>query len=366
MGPEHKSSWSVAELQYPLQVFAASRVAMALIGWLGLTFSPSLFNSNSRAFPDALWLDALFRWDCAWYARIAAEGYVQLDMANFWPLLPVLTSAISRLGLRVEAAQTLVAAAFHLGALGVLYRLFSRVGGDLAARWGLAFYAAYPFAFFQGVPYAEGMLTFFTAAAVLAALEGKAVAVAVMLSLGVLTRHVGALALLAVAPLLWVRGAGKSFPARLAGLWPVLVVPLVVLGWAAFLQARFNVPFAFIKAREHWGAMAYWSILEWNTPRTHLEHKFFIVVSALLALGALSLTSRIQRWFGVMGLVSIGMLWAVGVAALARYSSSVWPLFLGVGMAASRFPGLAVAVLATSIALQAFWFDLYAHAWWIF
>lgn len=355
------------ELRFPLLVFLASRVGLGLVGWLGLSFTPELVvPGGAKSLRDSPWLDALYRWDCGWYSRIASEGYVDLNMANFWPLLPGLTALVTRLGIQVEVAQILVAATFHLGALVVLYRLFSRLSGVTAARWAIVLYAAYPFAFFQAVPYPEGMLTCLSAAAVLAAVEGRTRWVALWLALAVLARHVGAFTLIAVVPVLWLGSANKPLGTRVARLWPVLVVPLVFVAWAAYLQGRFNVPLAFVKSRELWGPMAYWSVTEWAEPRTHLEHKVFIVVSVVLAVGGFVLVASSRlRWVGLMGWAMMGLLWAVGVAALARYSSSVWPFFLGLGILMERFPRLSWIVFV-SVALQAFWFGLYAHQWWIF
>ncbi|MCC6334422.1 MAG: hypothetical protein IT380_10600 [Myxococcales bacterium] len=355
-------------VRFPLLIFAVWRITFGLIGWIGLSFAPELtVPGGERPLQPWLFLDAMFRWDCGWYSRIATEGYSERAMANFWPLLPALTRFVAAFGPTVQVAQILVASAFQLGALIVLYELFKRVTTDTTARWGVALYAAFPFAFFQAVPYPEGMMTFFSAGAVLAALSRRPFITALLLGLSVLSRHLGGFTALALVVVLWREAQSRPTWRRVMAIWPVLSVPLVVGAWAWFLNQRFGEPLAFVNSRQLWGSMAYWSIFEWSAPRTHLEHHVYIVLSFLLAFGALPLLRRPEhRGLAIMSIGTLALLWMVGVAALGRYSSSVWPLFLGLGIAAEKRPEAGMAVVAASLALQAIMFHFYAHQWWIF
>lgn len=355
-------------LRYPITVFVAQRAAMALVGWLGLRLSPQLtVPTDPRPFLDTPALDALFRWDVGWYAKIAAEGYSDPSSANFWPLFPMLGRAVSMFGVSVPVALVVVAAVIQLAGLIVLYRLFSDLTDEQTGRLGLLLYASYPFAFFQAVPYPEGLTTCMGAAAVLCAMRRAHLATFLCLGGAVLSRHVGAFAAFAVLPALWHANRHQALPRRVLSLWPLLAVPVAVLMFSAVLQSQIGNASAFVQSRENWGPMSYWSVLEWSAPRTHLEHHFYIVVSGLLAIGALPLLhARRARGLAVMSALNLLLLWAVGVAALGRYSSSVWPCFLGLAIALRRFPSLATVVLLSGAATQVLWFHLYAHAWWVF
>jgi hypothetical protein len=86
----------------------------------------------------------LSSWDASWYAQIAAKGYTMLprESVRFFPLLPLVTHAISVTGIDERAVLIGIENACALLAGVLLYRVVRREGGDsrLATRaaWLLA------------------------------------------------------------------------------------------------------------------------------------------------------------------------------------------------------------------------------------
>jgi hypothetical protein len=109
----------------------------------------------------------LFTWDTAWYAGIAQYGYsgVASDGVRFWPLLPLVTRAVSAVGIDANTAVLLVcwAGALLFGML--MYRLAVTVGGDaVAARRAAWLSQLAPGAFVLVMGYTEALSGIFAAA----------------------------------------------------------------------------------------------------------------------------------------------------------------------------------------------------------
>jgi hypothetical protein len=102
----------------------------------------------------------LFTWDTAWYGGIAQYGYsgVASDGVRFWPLLPLVTRAVSAVGIAPYTAVLLVcwAGALLFGVL--MYRLALAVGGDaVAARRAAWLSQLAPGAFVLVMGYTEAL-----------------------------------------------------------------------------------------------------------------------------------------------------------------------------------------------------------------
>lgn len=102
----------------------------------------------------------LYTWDTAWYLGIAQSGYsgVAHDGVRFWPLLPLVTRAVSAVGVPAATAILLVcwAGALLFGML--MYRLMLTVGGDaVAARRAAWLSQLAPGAFVLVMGYTEAL-----------------------------------------------------------------------------------------------------------------------------------------------------------------------------------------------------------------
>lgn len=111
--------------------------------------------------------EQLYTWDTAWYAGIAQNGYagVNSDGVRFWPLLPLVTRAVSSVGIDANTSVLLVcwSAALLFGVL--MYRLALTVGGDaIAARRAAWLSQLAPGAFVLVMGYTEALSGVFAAA----------------------------------------------------------------------------------------------------------------------------------------------------------------------------------------------------------
>jgi len=135
---------------YPTVFFLCSRIALLGFSQIAMIVSPGLkWETGSRDFLQQYpALDGLCRWDCLWFEQIARQGYWEAKATNFFPLYPLMARILHVVtGLELHLALLVISNLAGFGSLCVIYRLFTKLADQEAARWGLALFAAYPFAF---------------------------------------------------------------------------------------------------------------------------------------------------------------------------------------------------------------------------
>jgi hypothetical protein len=263
-------------LREVLPIWAASRAAVLLVGFLAVgTFGfreggpPFLLYQNE-------FLDLPARYDAGWYLGIAVDGY-RWDPAEpgqqniaFMPALPMLMRVGGRLigGHPLWAGQVLVLVAC-LWAFVYVYRLArSALGDGDRAAWAVAFAAAYPFAVFFSAVYTEAIFLLCAAGAYYHVDRRQYLRAAAFALLCGLARPNGfllavPLALVALWPPLaaaWrepagVR-AGRITAAVRSALPAIAAASAAVVGvlvFSAFVYSLTGRPLAWLEAHAAWG-----------------------------------------------------------------------------------------------------------------
>ena len=357
---------------FPLLLFVTTRIALMSFSLLSLTLVPELrWEFGSREFiRDHPSLDGLCRWDCWHFGRIAREGYTEPRWTNFFPLYPLLTRMVYEVtGAPVNLALLIVSNAAGLGAYLTIYRVFTMVAEEDAARWGMVLLAAYPFAFFHATGYPESLMLFFSALAIFLALRGNHIWAGVALGLGVLARH---LTLFAGASLLAAQIRHRGFHPKRLLLNPAilgLLIPWLFLAlYFLYQYLEFGNAFAFYEARDQppWSPMAWWGIddLLRTTSRSDDVRAMFAYppFALIVTAGAIGLVAR-DKWIelSAFGLIFIVVLWAIGIWGLGRYTASSWPAFLPLGAWLAKRPAWQGVVVGTFALFQGMFFYLFIH-----
>jgi hypothetical protein len=350
--------------QFPLTLFAVTRAGMLLFSEIALSLSPELMHVGGPTFLEPYpALAGLCRWDCGWFDQLARLGYQKQMDTNFWPLYPLLARATSYVGLPVEFGLLFWGNLFCVGAYLVIYRIFLRLSDDASARWALGLLAAYPFSYFHSAAYPESLMLFFSALAILLALNGRHLWAGSALGVGILARH---LTVIAGAGLLAAQiRAHRREPLRvllhkdLLG----LIVPFCIAGiYPLYCYFAFGDALSMLHARQaHWGADAWmpaWQVFTAGKP--------VLITYALFSLvplgGALALLQRAE-WaeLAAYALCLMTVLFFVGGLGLGRYSASCWPAFLPLGVSLARRPNLQLPVVVTLAMFQGMFFYLWTH-----
>jgi hypothetical protein len=203
-------------------------------------------------------------WDGAWYTEIATEGYDLRAPAStaFFPVFPMIMRVGASLGGGPALWGVLISLVATLFALYFLYRIAEKFRGRATARAATLAFACFPTAFFLNAPFTEALFVASAAGSLWSAYVRRDMLLAGLLgAIAAATRNPGVLLLI---PLLyeWLRDR-QEFGWR--GLWEMALVPTGLLGYMAFLWARFGDPMIFAQAQtDYWGR-------ELTNPLTTLE-----------------------------------------------------------------------------------------------
>jgi hypothetical protein len=350
--------------RFPLGLWAATRVALMLFSEMALRLEPHghrvppWHEAFLRPYPA---IDGLCRWDCGWYLRIADHGYIAYEEANIWPLYPLLGRGLHEVT-RLHPILSLIVVA-NLACLAgwvVMYKLFEKLEGEDAARWGLGAYAAYPFAFFQAEAYAESTMLLFGVVSLSLALGQKPLRAGIVIGLGALARP---FVILGGAGLLIAqirqRGFRRLFTER--GALGLVLPWLILLAYPLWLWHALRDPLAFWRSRTMgWGAAAWMGVWE-PLLRGSTDARYWIypLISLVPTAGTVLLAKQ-GRWelFATAAMVlAIG--WGVGAEALGRYSAGCWPAFLSLGVLLAKQRSWQIPALLSLALLQGLFFYLF-------
>ena len=329
-------------------------------------------------------IDISWRWDGQWYMSIAREGYRLGDgYANvaFFPLFPLL---VRLLGLALGEAQlplagVLVVNFAFLGALFYLYMLAAMDGGPGLARRAIWYVAIMPTAFFFHVAYAESLFLLAAAGVIYHARRGQWWLAGLWGLLGAATRAQG---LLLWLPLAWELARHwrreKTLPRRHL---PALLLPPLGIGvFMAYLLLRFGDPLAFLHVQSEWGRSfgfppaTLWRGLEavfagyqsWKYP---LQTINTAMVSIYLAV-ALASVRRGPASYTLYVVASLTMALLLPVEqspteSAARFMAVLFPVAFSVAAWSEAYPPLGRLVSAASLPLFALLASLFVTWHWV-
>ncbi len=305
------------------------------------------------------WLQGWCWWDGAWYVGIIRDGYYfrpgRMSSVAFFPAYPVVGGALTAVFRDPLLALVVLSTVSGLVAVVLFHRWCLRWLDPFEARCAVAALVAYPCAFYlMGIAYADGMFLAASLAAFVLLERRRPLAAGALAALATATRPLG----LAVVVGLWLRsrelrdsgpagsegGSGDRWRAR-AGL---LLAPLGLLGYCAYLWVRFDRPLAFIDAQAGWKqppGPATWAKVSWFRSMAKAPFlgpgQLHLLGNAAIAIVALCLLPRVFRRFGRAYGVYSSIL-VVGAAlstkdfiGMARYVLPAFPLFAVVGAGAA-------------------------------
>ncbi len=345
--------------RYPLTLWLATHATIVAVAGLSIFLWPHIYTPTGSVTPDIGFLDGLCAWDCRWYAKIAEQGYDVPFVTNFWPLLPWLARPLVWLHVPAMAAVVLVANAASLVAFVAIYRVFELVADEAAARAGLVLFAVYPFAFFFATGYTDALMVAASAGAMWLALRGRHAWAGVAFAAGVLARAPAAVGWLGIAAV--QHEQRTSWRTR-----ATLVIPVAVgLLWPLYNWIYFGDPLTWMHARKIWGWHGHVDVIHgmirWREARMLLVYPFFALLPVAGAIGLV----RERRWWPLASFAvpMLALFFGMGAYGLGRYSASVWPAFLPLGVWLARRPSLQTPLFVVLAIFQGLFLHLYAHAY---
>lgn len=363
---------------FPFLLFAGTRLAYVGMSWMGMTAVNNLYlhdDIRHRALQPYPWIDGLCRWDCGWFHNVVVNGYANLEYAKVFPLLAVIGGGVERLtGINHLVVFILVANACALASYVVIYKLFTEIENEEAARMALLLFTAFPFAYYSAAGYPESIMMLATAYSIALARKGKHLSGGLALTVGFAARHLtiaGGAGILAAQ----IRQRGlhpKKFllnPAILGLLFPWMFLA----GFSWYLGEKVGDPLAWWNSRQiGWNDWVWYGarqIIMYVPYRERPEYFYYLLFSipVLAGAGGLIYALKKKRWeyveISAFGLVLLAVVMSSGAAGMGRYLASIWPCFLPLGVWLAKRPMLQGPVLGFFWLFQGLWFFLFTHQW---
>ncbi len=162
---ESSARWNVA---WAIRAYVISRLivfACAVVSVLTIDTNPARGPWSRYGAPHVPVLQALGRWDGAWYIEVARHGYATIHFGHtrhasraFFPGYPLLVRILST----VTPAPALLSALIVTTVLGgvvalLVWRLVAEISGEAAARRAVALFCFAPGAFVLSMAYSEAL-----------------------------------------------------------------------------------------------------------------------------------------------------------------------------------------------------------------
>jgi hypothetical protein len=371
-----------------LEIFLWSRAAI----WAAALFAFLVFEPNRH--PEAArwddpavtrdlgWVtDVWARWDSVWFLRIAEHGYGSLEgaAAAFYPLYPASVAVLGRVFFgHYVLAGIVVSLAATLGAFVLFHDLAETKLGAEGARRAVLYLAISPMALFLQAVYSEALFLLLSVAAFVLAERRRFLPAGIVTGLALLTRPVGVALLPALALLAWRSPQRRGALARLA------VAPLLFAVYPLVLWWQRDDPWAFARAQDFWtrhvsyagplggiwdGLRAgwagvrqlvsgshtttYWPAVDGTDPMrvaaVNLEALAFLVLLVALTVVA---WRRLGAPYGLFAALSLAIPLSVPserwpLLSLPRFGLTIFPLFLALATIGGR-PRLHTAIVSVS------------------
>lgn len=352
-----------------------------------------LLHRRHRILQGLNWRSSFTWWDGWWYVGIARRGYRFFSMDRqspvaFFPGYPLLLRYVGRVVGDPVLAGIGLTVASGLGATVTFHRWCARKVGIRTAGPAVALLLLFPFAFYlMGPVYSDALFLFMAVGAFLALEADRPALAGVLAAVATATRPVGVAVILGLWILALERKGFLRPPGRNLGEWRIregrislreriarseritwadgglLLAPIGLIGFCAFLWIKFGRPLAFLDTAGargwdqppgfHTWFKIHWVKAMWNGPWTsgHFGH---LVINALAAVIVIALVPAVFRrlgpGYGVYVLVAV-VLTAISTkdfVGMGRYSLAAFPCFAVAADLLLRRPALLRATLAIS------------------
>lgn len=369
-------------------IFAMSRALIAFAAW-----GSNIVLAKGKAYRHPSdFFDLFYRWDSHWYMSIVKTGYHWTpglhSNVSFFPLYPMLIKAAALASLDARIAGFLISNVCLLAAAIFLFQLVRLEYDRTVAMRAVSFFLICPVSFFFSMVYTESIFVLLAIAAFYYARRGRWTVVGI---LGVLLTAARVVGILMIVPLAveyfaqcWLRIKAQApaggVPATSCNglgllikqvrpdfLW-LLLVPLGILSYMAYLYVQFHNPVAFLDTQHSWGRSltTILETLKYNLGERPFYRQLFFASAAAGAVITVYMMLRRMRWSYVVLCIVFELIYlSTGIMeALPRYLSVLFPMYMAMALAARR-PAVNLVFISASVCLLTLCTILLANGYWI-
>ena len=375
--------------------FLATRLMLVLVAWLAMSLlrhpvGPEVWKIGAEGVQAPVeshvssdvqpLLNMWSRWDAGWYLSVARDGYAytpgQFSNTAFYPLYPLCMRAVHLL-LPTNTAGSWMFAGIVVSNIALLialcyaFLLVRREHDEETASRVVLYLLTFPTALFFSAVYTESLFLALMVATFYYGRQGKWWLAGICGGAATLTRSPGVL--LAV-PLAIEYLSQKSWRLRKirADVLAIVLIPLALVSYSAYLRLRFKNPMAVSDAQAVWGRKFTW---QWDAVANFFNEPLvvhigshsivdFAFVLVFLAL-AIATARRLSLSYSAYTIAALFFITAWGTfVSLPRYVLIMFPCFIVLGVLGKNVV-FHRAYLTISSGLAAFFMILFALWEWV-
>jgi Gpi18-like mannosyltransferase len=352
--------------------FVVSRFAIIVIAELAAVIIGQRAGTHvqeSRTLLLAVW----GRWDAVHYLDIGTRGYHGTDMA-FFPLLPLLIGILGRVMGNHLVAGLVISNVALFFALLFLYKLVEHEFDRTVARRAIFYISIFPTAVFFSAVYTESLFLMLTVASFYYMRERRWWLAGAIGLLASLTRIEGVLLAVPFA-IEWWGAYRENAVAGVRNLVPIVLIPLGLVFFMAYLWVLNGDPLYFSHVQSHWNRQlaAPWTsignsfhkIATSVGPQTVAQQILELVFTALM-IGVLAGGWRKLKasYVAYMGLSILMPLCTSSLMSMPRFALVLFPMFVILALWGGR-PRINNAIVALSLPLLGLFTVLFADWYWV-
>ncbi|CAA9241670.1 MAG: hypothetical protein AVDCRST_MAG42-1735 [uncultured Chthoniobacterales bacterium] len=349
----------LAGWEWVLLMFVASRVIIFTV----IAFARMVFVKADVWHPGGIF-SVLLQWDAElWYVGIARDGYTYdpdfPSSMGFFPFYPLLIRLFALVFTDMRVAAIMVSHVCLIAA-GLIFNALINIDykDERIRRTAVTFLMFSPVSFFFSHAYTESTFMMLSMGAFLAAIRRQWLLACLLGGCLTATRNVG---MLIGLPLFieYVRQMWNPALGIRSLIHPrILLFALIPCGLGLFMlygHLKFDNPFAYLDATKVWGrkfVMPWHTILNVTGMPMFYQWFFVSVLTGGVLIWIAAFRFKLRASYLVYASLLI-MIYFCGASleAIPRYLTVVFPLFITLGLMATRYPWTHVPILACFVAI---------------
>ena len=247
------------KVRYLLSLFFLWRISLFAVAWFSVFIVPKNINYETSWLFDLSqynFINIWLRWDAAYYNAIAINGYEWIFHTVFFPLYPFLMKIISHLipfDYPTVFAGLLISNLSLIVALFYLYELVKIDYEEKISKRTVFYLLIFPMSIFLASIYSESLFLMFAVSSFYYARKQKWISVSLLVFLSCLTRFAGLFLFLGILFEYFQQKKTNIKSIKKSEIIPLILAPMGLLVYMAFLYINFGDPLLFIKEQINWG-----------------------------------------------------------------------------------------------------------------
>ncbi len=360
-------------LQTVFTLFTTTRISIVVVALIS-----TLIIEKGKFFkPINSILDLFYRWDSGWYLNIISKGYTYIpdkeSSVAFFPLYPMIIKVISAITSHPKIVGFIVSNIALLIACYYLYKLVQVEYDQSTATQTIILMLIAPVSFFFSIMYTEGLFLALTISAFYYARKKNWLVASIIGFFVALTKVTGVFIFIPILmeylQISWTSLKPNFRIIKKDMLW-LLLIPAGLGTYMTYLYAKFGDPIAFYHAYAAWGSKLVLATTTFELAAAKNYTFYKILFFAIVIITLLEIIYCIKCKIRLSYVTYCILLFIIFISSslldsILRYTSILFPLYMGLAILIKKHPPLKLPIELASIMLLTLMTVLFVNGYWV-